>query len=526
MWFRSMVDSANGVPARSTRRTRKRPARRRAARPCLAALEQLEDRVLLSAVPPAAMSEQSLDAVNNLLNIECKLTESQVVFLRAESGVLEHAGYDTHGNIKVSPSPSTLNYFYKIDGELAQIDSDLIGSPTDQGAGGLDGVLLADLKLPAATQKYLQSVLLPAIGQELAMANQLLGQLANQSPQPAATALGGDVDYKSDGYKLHGIPRLTVNFAEIENDLIAADPADMGPALGLQGSPAPGPVGTLLQDLGGLAVDASPPENSGDSESHGTTIAAVEAFLNVENQLIDQQDDLLKLESAFLNGSTVSADTWRAHIHPNFTSPQAAVDYFLKMDADLVQLDNDSVGPPLAAEAASSASSATAPGGIAGVLLTLDLPADLLTTIQNKIVPEMKSDRTALLAMEQQLLQQGGVQPADKTSSGTTKKGGGDKPIEQLTLNFSKASAALIQTDPQGFGPLVPGMLQDLLVTTADEQVSLNFGKIHIHYAAADTAGEQISLNFGKIDFPYEDSGATLAHHRAIGESASGERLR
>ncbi len=495
MWFRSIADSENAAHAR--RRSKKRQTPRRRARPCRTALEQLEDRVLLSAVPPSALSEQSLAAVNALLKIESKFNDAQAVFLKAESAVLVHPGYDLKHNHKLSVS--TADYLSKVDGDLQKIDADLIGSPTGQGAGGLDGVLLTNLALPTAAQKYLQNVLVPAVGQELELANKLAGLLDNQAPQPEAATLGGTPmdgdDLNFDGYELNSIPKLTVNFAQIENDLIAADPADLGPALGLQGSSNPGPAGKLLQDLAALDLDAAAPASPGESAGHGRTIAAVEAFLRIENQLIEQQDDLLKLESAFLKGQTEPADSWRSHIHPNFTSSPTAVDDFLKIDADLVQLDNDSIGPPVAAAMAAADSTTVAPGGIDGILLTLDLPTAMLAQIQHDIVPAVQSERAALVAMEGQLLQQQGqIQPEDKTSSAGDKKSGGDKPIEKISLNFGKVATALIQTDPQGLGPLVGGMLQDMLVSTADaEQVSLNFTKIPVTYSPQADSGSALN---------------------------------
>ncbi|MGH7135429.1 MAG: type VI secretion system tube protein Hcp, partial [Pirellulales bacterium] len=421
-------------------------------RPCLAALEQLEDRVLLSAASVTPPTDQALSAVNAFLKIEGTFNQSQTDFLKAESDFLKIGSHKL--------TAATVDYFLKIDGDLLKIGEDLVVSPTGAAVGGIDGTL-ANLKLPASTADNLQKIM-PAVEQQLKLDNQLIGLLEPARANAAAAVVTSAAAV--NGYiKLDGIPAIAVNFAQIENGLIGADTADLGPALGLQGSDtSPGEAGGLLQDLAVLGADAS-------ANYSGTPSAAapvVDAFLKIENTLIHKQDDFLKIESAFIKygGNQLTS---------------AGVDYFLKMDQDLIQVDNDSVGPPATVGQAAVVGNA-ALGGIDGVLLKLNLPANLLATIQQKIMPAIANDRDSAAALEAQLEQGAGgvvMSAADVflKLDGIKGESQDDKHKDEIhvsSFSFQKIELELVQLDPTDLGPalgpqgsaapgLAGGFLQD-----------------------------------------------------------------
>ena len=428
------------------------------SRPCLAALEQLEDRVLLSAAPAASLSGESLQAVDAFLKIENAYNKAQTEFLKIENKLAN----DTTQKL----SSDTVNYFLKIDSDLVQVDTDLIGSPNTTATGGIDGIL-DTLKLPSRTADYLDHKLVPAVSQELALANKLIGQL---SPTTTTASLASAAPSTSTDLRIHklaDVPELTVDFAAIEYKFIGADPADLGPALGPQGSPSPGAAGGLLQDLAVLGADAAGKQFQ-TSTGGSTAPAVVNAFLKIEETLIDQQNDFLKSEDALLKYSKHKLSA-------------AAVDYFLKIDQDLIALDNDAIGPPTTPPAAAST---TATGGIAGVLLKLDLPADMLANIQNKMIPAVQDARDAALAALAQL-QQGASSGADTIKINIEhielKVGGG---FGVVAADFMKIENALLNLDPTDLGPalglqgspapgMVGGLLQDALALVSDVGVGL-----------------------------------------------------
>ncbi len=417
-------------------------------RPCLAALDQLEDRVLLSSTPLIPLSNQSVSAVDAFLKFESTFIAGQNTFLQSESTVIQQSN-------NVLPA-SIVDYFLKIDDDGVQIDTDLIVTPAAAGAaattGGIDGIL-TNLALPVNTAIDLEAQVIPAVAQQLQTTNTLIALLSRTGTPGGVRPDAYDAFLKLDGIEgesLAAATGFTLNFTKIEYQFIGADATDLGPALGVQGSASAGPAGGLLQDVVVLTSDADP---TLPPPAATTPPAAVVSFLTIESAFIDGENSFIKSELTFRKASGGELSS-------------AAVDYFLKLDADLVQVDND-LAP------ASVAGGATA--GIDGVLLKLQLPPTTLATI-NTLVPAVQQAQAAAIAAEK-AVQGAGSTTADDKLAGL--EATAQQAASQLTLNFAKIEYDFINLDPTDLGPALGlqgsktpgpagGLLQDVVALASD----------------------------------------------------------
>lgn len=349
------------------------------ARRCLAAVEQLEDRVLLTATAPVPLSHTSAHAVESFLKLEHKLVGGQTDAIKLEADVIE---------LKTqSLSAAAVDYFLKIDRDMLQIDNDLIGAAGSAGAagtGGIDGILTG-LALPAKVASDLESRLIPAVESAREATIAVIGKLEKLAAGTQGIQSASAVDWWLK------IPRVvesaardfTLSFAKIEHDFIGADAKDLGPALGLQGAPAAGPAGALLEDLAVLTADAAPPSDlNGDHQ--------VEAFIKYATHFLGGEDEYLRKK---LPGKMKSGQ---------ITVTRA--EYFLKIDADLVQMDNDLAGSPATS---TSAGTTATPVGVANVLLNDAKTLGLSPQTVGKLEALVKAAQAAgaeAAAQEQEIL--------------------------------------------------------------------------------------------------------------------------
>jgi hypothetical protein len=455
-------------------------------RPCLAAVEQLEDRIVLNATAPIPLSNQSLNAVNAFLKIENSFEITQVEGLKLEADVIE---------LKTnSLTAAQIDYFLKVDKDMLQIDGDFIGlGGSNTLDTGIDGIL-ANLALPANLANDLEAKIIPAVQSAREATIAVIGELEQLTPaaQGSAAADGiitfaaknawpTSIDYGSFKAGDASVLNEAVAFAKIEYEFIGADANDLGPALGLQGAAAAGPAGELLQDFGVLTADAAPIHApfvllfGRDLIGNG-----VDAFINTANQFLDGQNAFLKFEQGVVDGYIGKIKS-----HP----PAAEVDYFLKIDADLAQNDADlaNVANVLLKDAAASAGSTTGN--------TLDLSQETMSSLQ-ALVKTAQAAGAEAAALEQEALGifgnlgDGGFLAGD---GGTGADAVFDKhkgEIEVLSwsfgVSFAEIENSLISVDPN-LGPALAlstgstgsttgttspgpagGLLQDALVLAAD----------------------------------------------------------
>ncbi|HET6882321.1 MAG TPA: hypothetical protein VFI31_19305 [Pirellulales bacterium] len=411
---------------------------------------------MLSATAPIPLSNQSLNAVNEFLRFEYKFTEiTQVDGIKMVVDPIE---------LKTNLTAAQVDYFLKIDRDMVQVDDDFIGSPQGSNTfAGIDGVL-ANLALPANVASDLEAKLIPAVQSAREATTTLITQLENLTPAQGGQSAAA-VDYFQ---KIKGIEREAADdmlaFAKIEYQLIAADPNDLGPALGLQGTAAAGPAGALLNDLGVLTADTAPPSDlNGDGQ--------VDAFIKTANQFLTGQN-------AFLNFEVIELKTNDATGHYLKTPPgrmdAGELDYFLKIDGDLAQNDADlaRVAKLLLKDAQAST---------AGSTNTLDLSQETISSLQ-ALVKAAQNAGAEAAALEKEVL---------GSPSGTTfQPGGGDAvfdkhkgEIEILSwsfgVSFAEMENSLINLDPN-LGPALAlstgttapgpagGLLNDMLVLAAD----------------------------------------------------------
>jgi hypothetical protein len=424
------------------------PAR---VRPCLGALEQLEDRVLLSATPLIPLSNQSVGAVSAFLKLENSFEISQVDGIKLEADVIE---------LKTNAlSAAEIDYFLKIDGDLVQIDNDLIGTPGPAGSTGTTGIdgILTNLDLPVDMAINLEAELLPAVQSARAATTTVIGQLqqlqtAGKSVvHPAASV---DVFLKIEGIDGTAADDATLNFAKIEYEFIGADATDLGAALGAQGSAAPGAAGGLLQDFVVLAADTA----AGPNTTSGS------AVVPARESSTPSVSEFVATESAYANAVGV-------YIHRKLpgrmksgqiTLSRGAADYFLKLDADLLQINDDLIGTPGAGS------------GIDGALLKLQLPQATLNSI-NALVTALGNADTAIMA-QQKLLDNANI--ASAGSSLADVEAAAQQQADQFALAFAKIEINFIN-QTTGLGPALGlqgssapgpagGLLQDALVLATD----------------------------------------------------------
>ncbi len=433
------------------------PAR---ARPCLAPLEQLEDRIVLNStfVPPAApipLSQQSLNAVTEFLTEQGQLIAGQTSFVQAQTDLINQTGDKL-------PS-AAIDFFLTIDSDLVQFDTDLVGSAGSTGSTGSTGIdtVMTYFALPLPAAINLEATLIPTVGLELQATNAVIAQLQN--------ATVGELT-KTEGIKLEAdVVELKTNtmsgnyhrFAQIEYQLIGADANDLGPPLGLQGSTSPGLVGGLLQDLTVLASDAAVGVSASTSGSTSGSTPAADSFAAIESAFVADQNAFLQLEGVYL----------RKKLPGKMKSGTITLSrtYFVNIDADLIQIDNDLIGAPSAA--------AGQVGGVDGTLLTLKLSQKDLTSLANTLVPAVQAARATAIA------DQAAVQQISDANTTTFDIAGLEAAAEltgnQLALGVAGIEHALIQLDSGAFSPalglqgsaspgLVGGLLQDATVLMSD----------------------------------------------------------
>jgi len=453
--FMSRTLSWKWLCSRSVFQRGRVPAR---VRPCLAAVEQLEDRVLLTAtfVPPLApipLSQQSLNAVAAFITEQGRLFDTQDTIIQRQNDLINQTADKLPTNV--------VNFFLKIDADLAQIDNDFQPSTasttgtagTTSGTVGIDTVLTY-LKLPLQTAINLESIFIPRIGQEVFATDAVMAQLQKSTPGVLTKAEG--IKLEADVIELKtNSAAIALNFSKIEYEFIGADANDLGPALGPQASAPPGPAGGLLQDLMVLASDASPP---GDLNNDGQA----DAFVKIQNTFIAGENAFLKYEQALMEKITLH--------HEGLYVGDA--DYFLKLDGDLIKINTD---------LAVSAAGTTAAAGVDNVLLndanTLNLSQQTVKGL-NALVQAVQSAGAEAATLEQEV--------AGATTSAAQPGLVDDKHKGEIEIwswswgvSFAEMETNFIKLDPKNFGAAlgyqgsaalgpVGGLLQDSLVLATD----------------------------------------------------------
>jgi hypothetical protein len=283
------------------------PRRRRAAaarpRRCLPAVERLDDRILPhgsgggAGVPPV---------VTTYLQIEDTFYKEQGAILSAEDAVVQRLG---------NQLPSSLgNYFLKIDDAFLKLDNSLggPGSTVDANGtpgvpGGIDGVLISDGLSSAEASANASSAQAEA-AHALASEKTILAAPSSDITPTAGEALG--IYLKFNGIERaaeRAARQLTNGLQAIEAAFIEIDPPNLQ-----------APVAAAELAGGSLADLAVPPPAP----------AAVDAFLKFEGQVLREEFNFLKFETAVLNqfGDQV---------------PAAAVDFFHKGEAAFLKIDAD-----------------------------------------------------------------------------------------------------------------------------------------------------------------------------------------
>ncbi|HEY2251779.1 MAG TPA: hypothetical protein VGH74_11985 [Planctomycetaceae bacterium] len=415
-----------------------RPRQRVAVRPCLAAVELLDDRVLLSATTHAAAEvapqPASNQAVETLLKWEGDFIKLQDGILGTELKLLKHSANPI--------SQSTAAYFLKLDSDLANISGDLIGQQAQGGTnvaaaanpvGGIDGVLITDyLKFSDLASKdafKIQSNLT-----RMATVDSALNKITTDSGGVSRDAVDAYLKLEYLKYKEQiAASSLNAAFIKLEEAFVGTDLAT--------------PVNSLASDVAAIPTDAAPQNPP-----------AFDAFLKFEEGFIKQQDGILKFET----------DQLKAH---KITSSSPSTAYFLKIDADFLKIDVDLAGNPPTTNNAAAEVGGSNGGGLNGVLQGGNLPADVIAEISNKWSPAIYKAE-AFLKAEITALQPPAI---NSVAAAASQKFEGQNSFlkwkiaeesSQLRDSFLKFEVDFLAGTPDR--PLVDALLTDLNTLAAD----------------------------------------------------------
>jgi hypothetical protein len=403
------------------------------SRPCLPAVEQLEDRIVpaVGVKPAAVVTAPTPAAVNNFIKWENDFIKIQDSYIKIEDRYLKLY------NDVLPPDAAAL--FIKLDADFAAIDNDLAGSPSATGAngvGGIDGTLIMRRLSSAGATAAGDAVLRDAA---LIQVNDGLIQNGQNGGTPGATLDFVHIYIKLEALslKLHtAVDDSEAQFLKIEKAFIAVDPNDLAK-----------PVAGLDSDLLKLDTDTKPMNS-----------VAVDAFLKFEEDFIKGENSFIKIEGDFLlkYGSAL---------------PPGAANYFIKLDndylnanGDLVKIDSALIGllnqPP---------ATAVSTGGAA------NFPADVNNEISgwiNTVLPgfndQLNADIISLtppttVAVAAVVAAPAAVDAFLKLDEIKYKEA---VDVLSLDLAFLKIEQSFLEGDPDR--PLIIGFASDLLALTKD----------------------------------------------------------
>jgi hypothetical protein len=376
------------------------------ARPCLPAIEQLDDRVL-----------PSVSTVDAFLKYENAFIKGEASFIKGENIVIQQ--------YKEQVPSAVSAFFLKLDADFVKIDTTLASTTEGGATTGIDGVLikldLSSEEAGAAAYKIKTEVA------DLKAAAALL-----QNPGIDVTAAAAvDTFIKLDGIEHKGrdtAEDFQTGFIKIEADFLKLDPVNLKE-----------PAAALKLDLGALAADAAAPH-------------AVERFIKLQESFLKFEEGFIKLENAFIK---YGGD-----------KPAAVTDYFLKLDGALIKIADDLIGAP--APKTTDAAVIGGVGGIDGALLKLDLPPNISGEIQDKWAPEIAAIRQEVQNAAAQLGQGTTGSPTfDAASVDFLKYGGGFEifakhKADVLDTAFLKIQVGLVALAPDSLSGPVATLLGDL----------------------------------------------------------------
>jgi hypothetical protein len=290
-----------------------RAGRSLVARPCLPAVEQLDDRILPSATanPAAAVTAPgpaSPHAVATFL-------KWQDDFIKIQDSIIaiEDSYHKENPGLQVSN-----NYFIKLDQDLIQLDTDLAGAPSAAGTnaiGGIDGTIISYKRHSSASAQAGGTAVQAALVQTQADLALLSGGGSTGGTTAAAATTGGP----SVGAVINAYLKLDSQERKIKIDLASSSLTWVKIETQFAGSDLEKAAAALGADLATAATDAAPQTSRADN-----------AFIKWESIFIKVQDEFIKLEGAYLDNNPKLSPT--------------AANYFLKIDADYVAADLDMDG--------------------------------------------------------------------------------------------------------------------------------------------------------------------------------------
>ena len=369
-------------------------------------------------------------AVDAFIKFEQAYIKGESDFLKIENAILLQ-------NPELQ-STDALNYFIKIDGDYLKIDGDFKKIDSALGGSSATGSLL-----PADLVKEFTSELNDLNAQASSARDFAFQKIKIDR---AVDAVDAYLQWDHQKIKLGAITAdFASQFKTIEQDLIATDPTDLGDS-----STGAGLATTLANDLDAMV---------GDNVPQGTR--AVDAFLEFE-------EDFIKGETKFLKFQDEVAQKSSGQL------AGAAVDFFLKMDADYLKMDADFVKINTVLGASSAAGTAPL------------LPPDVMTEVAGQIKDVTTHASTAISFPFQKVefpVPRDRVDAFLKLDNWKFKL---DATASELSINFRKIEIDFIAADPADLGDAADGtagpattLANDLTAWTRDAAPAASRESMH-----------------------------------------------
>ncbi len=341
----------------------------KSTRPCLPAVEQLDDRILPTVtIKPVVVAPppQTPPAVTSFIKWQNDFIKLQDSYIKIEERYLK-----LHGDVL---SPDAANFFLKLNADFEAIDADLAGNPLAAGAstavspvaspvanGGIDGTLI--FRRLSTAQATADSKAVLADAALLNLDDGVIKKGQTNGGNTTDDAIHVYLKLEALSIKLHGaVDDSEAQFLKIEKAFVAVYPDELSK-----------PVASLDGHIIKLDGDTTP-----------MNPAAVDAFIKFEANFIKGESNFIKLEDAFL-------------LKYGGALPQGASDYFIKIDRDYLSVNGDLAAVDailigLLKPAPTAASPPEFTGGLA------NFPTDVSLEIHDKWMPTLSDFNGALQA--------------------------------------------------------------------------------------------------------------------------------